>query len=80
MFPHIALLDSPTGLAASIFLLTFAYEDGRLRRKPISVLEVPFWKARVKKRKTYYCKLRGVKFASYEGLDCPRCGLPSNDL
>jgi membrane protein DedA with SNARE-associated domain len=28
VLPHIALLDSPTGLAASIFLLAFAYEDG----------------------------------------------------
>jgi len=51
----------------------FYGDDGKFRRKQISVVEVPYYGSLIRRRRTYLCPKCGTKFRSLQDL-CPNCG------
>ena len=55
----------------------FYDDDGKFRKKQISVVEVPYYGSLIRRRKTYLCPNCKTKFRSLQDL-CPKCGTKSN--
>jgi rubrerythrin len=51
----------------------FYDDDGKFKKKQISVVEVPYYGSLIRRRKTYLCSSCGTKFRSLQGI-CPKCG------
>ena len=48
-------------------------DDGKFKKKQISVVEVPYYGSLIRRRKTYICKNCKTKFRTWQGV-CPNCG------
>ena len=51
----------------------FYDDDGKFKKKKISVVEVPYYGSLIRRRKTYICPSCGTKFRSLQD-SCPKCG------
>src|SRR5690242_12261212 len=53
--------------------------DGKFRKKKISVLQVPYYGSLIRKRRSFRCPSCGTKFRSFKSA-CPSCGTKSQIL
>lgn len=51
-------------------------DDGKFKKKQISVVEVPYYGSLIRRRKMRICSKCGAKFRSAQNL-CPNCGSTS---
>ncbi len=51
----------------------FYDDDGKIRKRIISALEVPYYGSLIRRSKTYRCRVCGNKFRALKPK-CPKCG------
>ena len=57
----------------------FYDDDGKFKKKKISVVEVPYYGSLIRRRKSYRCASCGTKFRSLKE-SCPKCGTRAERL
>lgn len=54
-------------------------DDGKFKKKKITVLEVPYYGSLIRRRKSYVCPSCGNKFRALESK-CPKCAAKAKRL
>jgi len=57
----------------------FYDDDGKFKKKKVSVVEVPYYGSLIRRRKSYLCPSCGTKFRSFD-QSCQRCGTEAERL